>query len=192
MNDVMKKNMRMFTANSSVFAVVTGIVGPYITVLLASKGFVEMGIAMAIMMVSQALTTFFSGYISDRLFGGTRKPFLIAAGVLQAVIFVFYPHATTTVHFYALQFVLGMVGGILTTIRVALLSDLLPIRKSRGQAVGTYNFFLTCASAVGLVVGSIVVKYYGYSMLFTTSAVAILLSSFFLLQMDENYIKQEV
>ena len=84
------KSLRMFTALSSVWGIVYGLIGPFYAVYVSNitGGMDKLGFAFSIMILVQAATSYIVGHYSDRL---GRKPFLfITAYADAAILLVIY------------------------------------------------------------------------------------------------------
>ncbi|MDD1751369.1 MAG: MFS transporter, partial [Methanothrix sp.] len=127
------KSLRMFTALSSVWAVVYGLIGPFYAVYVANitGGMDKLGYAFSIMILVQAATSYVVGHYSDRL---GRKPFLFITAYADAVILLLYTIVDKTYQIYILQAFLGVTNAMSMTIRESLMGDLTK-REKRGAAV---------------------------------------------------------
>ena len=184
MNASVAGSLLIFTAVSSIWAIVFGLIGPFYVVHVErlSGGMEKLGIAFAIMVFFQSATAYFSGRFSDRL---GRRPFLFLTAYIDAVILFLYTIIDGTYQLYLLQGVLGATNGIADTIGTSLLGDL-TIKEDRGQAVGKFNAVVSLASAAGLALGGYVVKLYGLRSLFYVASIVVALSTVLLFFIREG------
>jgi MFS family permease len=163
---------------------VFGFIGPFYVVYVQelSGGAEKLGIAFAIMIFVQSITTYLAGHFSDKL---GRKPFLLATTYFDAVILVLFTIITKTHHLYILQGILGITNGVHDTIRTSLLGDL-TVKEKRGGVVGKFNAVVSFASALGLALSGFLVKYYGIKFLFYLAAIVVVLSSILLFFIKEG------
>jgi MFS transporter, DHA1 family, multidrug resistance protein len=178
------RNLRIFTAVSSIWAVVMGFIGPFyvIQVERLSGGMEKMGIAFGIMVLVQSVTTYGTGRFSDRL---GRKPFLFLTAYMDSAVLFLYTVIGQTYQLYLLQAALGVTNGIAGTVSTSLLGDLTQ-RESRGKHVGTFNAVVSLASAGGLFMGGYLVKKYGLESLFYLASVTVALSTILLYFIKED------
>jgi MFS family permease len=178
------KNLLIYTTVSSIWGIVFGFIGPFYVVYVQelSGGAEKLGIAFAIMIFVQSITTYLAGHFSDKL---GRKPFLLATTYFDAVILVLFTIITKTHHLYILQGILGITNGIHDTIKTALLGDL-TVKEKRGGVVGKFNAVVSFASALGLALSGFLVKYYGIKFLFYLAAIVVVLSSILLFFIKEG------
>jgi DHA1 family multidrug resistance protein-like MFS transporter len=149
-----------------------------------SGGMEKLGIAFAIMVLLQSISTYFAGHYSDKL---GRKPFLIIIAYIDAIVLVIFTLITKTHHLYILQGILGVTNGVSGTIRTSLLGDL-TVKEKRGGVVGKFNAIVSFASAIGLALSGYLVKYYGLTFLFYLASAVVALSTvlLFFIKEEEN------
>jgi MFS transporter, DHA1 family, multidrug resistance protein len=178
------RNLRIFTAVSSIWAVVMGFIGPFYVVQVErlSGGMEKMGIAFGIMVLVQSVTTYGTGRFSDRL---GRKPFLFLTAYMDSAVLFLYTVIGQTYQLYLLQAALGVTNGIVGTVSTSLLGDLTK-RESRGKHVGTFNAVVSLASAAGLFMGGYLVKIYGLKSLFYLASGTVALSTLLLYFIRED------
>ena len=165
----------MFTALSSVWAVVYGLIGPFYAVYVANitGGMDKLGFAFSIMILVQAATSFIVGHYSDRL---GRKPFLFITAYADAAILLLYTLVDKTYQIYILQAFLGVTNAMSMTIRESLMGDLTR-KEKRGSAVGKLNAIVSIFAAAGLALGGYIAKLYGLKSIFYLGAVVITFST---------------
>ena len=178
------RNLRIFTAVSSVWAIIFGLIGPFYVVYVErlSGGMEKLGIAFSIMVALQSLTSYFAGRFSDKL---GRRPFLFITAYADAIILLVYTVIQETYQLYLLQAMLGISNGIVDTISTSLLGDL-TVREKRGRAVGKFNAIVGFSSAVGLALGGYMAKFYGLKSLFYLASLVVALSTILLFFIKEN------
>jgi MFS family permease len=147
-----------------------------------SGGMEKLGIAFSILVLIQAITTYFAGRFSDRL---GRKPFLFLTAYTDATILFFYTVIRETYQLYLLQAMLGVTNGIAGTIGTSLLGDL-TVKEKRGRAVGKFNAIVSLFAATGLALGGFLVKIYGLKSLFYLASVCVALSTILLFFIKEE------
>ncbi len=165
----------MFTLASSIWGIVYGLIGPFYAVYVAnlSGGMEKLGFAFSIMILVQAVTSYFVGHYSDRL---GRRPFLFATAYLDAAILFAYTTITETYQIYILQALLGVTNAVSMTIKESLLGDLTK-QERRGMAIGKFNALVSIFSAAGLALGGYVTKFYGLKAIFYLGSVTIACST---------------
>ncbi len=177
------KSLRVFTLASSVWGIVYGLIGPFYAVYVAnlSGGMEKLGFAFSIMVLVQAVTSYFVGRYSDRL---GRKPFLFVTAYMDAVILVAYTVINETYQIYVLQALLGVTNAVSTTIKESLLGDLTK-REIRGMAIGKFNALVSIFSAAGLALGGYITKFYGLKAIFYLGSIMIVCSTVLLFFIHE-------
>ncbi len=181
-----KRNLQLYTTVSSAWATATGIMGPFYVLLVEkiSGGMEKLGFAFAIMILVNALSSYVTGYYSDKL---GRKLFLFIIAYSQAIVIFLYTVISETYQLFILQALLGMIDGSSDTIKTSLLGDLTS-KEKRGKSVGGFNATVNIASAAGLAIGGFIVKFYGLKSVFYITSVVIILSSslfFFMKESDD-------
>lgn len=178
------RNLILYTTVSSIWGIIFGLIGPFYVVYLEkiSGGMEKLGIAFAIMVLVQSVTTYLAGRFSDKL---GRKPFLLIVSYVDSVVLVLYTIVSNAPQLYILQGVLGVTNGVHGTIRTSLLGDL-TIKEKRGRTVGKFNSIVSLASAAGLALSGYLVKYYGLTSLFYLAAIVVALSTVLLFFIREG------
>lgn len=184
MDSTSVRNFKIFTTVSSIWAVVMGFIGPFYVVQVQklSGGMERLGIAFAIMVFLQSISTYFAGRFSDGL---GRRPFLIGVAYADAAILIGYTVIQDYHQLYLLQGLLGLTNGISGTIRVALLADLTTQAK-RGRNIGKFHALVGLASAVGLSLGGYLAGIFGVEFLFYLASATVALSTTLLFFMKEK------
>ncbi|MDH5768647.1 MAG: MFS transporter [Nitrospirota bacterium] len=178
------KNLLIFTAISSIWAIVMGFIGPFYVLQIEklSGGMEKLGIAFSIMVLLQSLTTYFAGRISDKL---GRKPFLFLTAYSDATILFLYTVIHETYQLYLLQAMLGITNGVAGTIGTSLLGDL-TIKEKRGRSIGKFNAFVSFFAAIGLALSGYLVKFYGLKFLFYLASIVVASSTVLLFFIREE------
>ncbi|MCK5504042.1 MAG: MFS transporter [Thermodesulfovibrionia bacterium] len=178
------RNLQIFTAVSSIWAIVMGFIGPFYVLQVAklSGGMEKLGLAFSIMVLVQSATTYFAGSFSDKL---GRKLFLFFTAYTDAIILFLYTIISNTYQLYILQAMLGITNGIAGTISVSFLGDL-TIKEKRGRSIGKFNAIVGLSSATGLFFGGYMVKFYGLKSLFYLASVVVALSTALLFFIKEG------
>lgn len=180
------RNLFLFTALSTVWAVIFGLIGPFYVVHVErlSGGMEKLGIAFSIMIFFQSLASYVAGKSSDRL---GRKPFLFLIAYVDAVIIFFYTIIKGTYELYMLQGLFGISNGVSQTISTSLLGDI-TTKKRRGKAVGIFHAIVGIASSLGLVLSGYVAKIYGIKSIFYIASLALLFSTILLFWIREDVV----
>ncbi len=178
------RNLLTFTAVSSIWAIVFGLIGPFYVVYVErlSGGMEKLGIAFSIMILLQSFTSYFVGRFSDKL---GRRPFLFVTAYADTIILLLYTVIHETYQLYLLQGMLGITNGVADTISTSLLGDL-TIKEKRGKAVGKFNAIVGLSSAVGLSLGGYMAKFYGLKSLFYLASIVVALSTVLLFFIREG------
>ena len=184
MSSTSARNLVIFTAVSSIWAIVMGFIGPFyvLQVEKLSGGMEKLGIAFSIMVLLQSLTTYFAGRFSDKL---GRKPFLFLTAYADAIILFLYTVIHETYQLYLLQAMLGIANGVAGTIGTSLLGDL-TVKEKRGRSIGKFNAFVSFFAAIGLALSGYMVKFYGLTFLFYLASIVVALSTVFLFFIREG------
>ena len=169
------RNLQIFTAVSSIWAIVFGLIGPFYVVYVErlSGGMEKLGIAFSIMILLQSFTSYFAGHFSDKL---GRRPFLFVTAYADAIILLLYTVIHETYQLYLLQGILGITNGVADTIGTSLLGDL-TIKEKRGKTIGKFNAIVGLSSAAGLSLGGYMAKFYGLKSLFYLASLVVALST---------------
>ena len=177
-------SLRLFTAVSSIWGIVYGLIGPFFALYIAniSGGMEKLGFAFSIMILVQAVTAYFVGRYSDKL---GRKPFLFITAYMNAIVLFLYTIISKPYQIYILQALLGVTNAVSMTMRGSILGDLTK-RERRGMEVGRFNAVVSIFSAAGIVLGGYMTKYYGLKSIFYFSALAIACSSVLLFFIHEH------
>jgi MFS family permease len=121
-------------------------------------------------MVFVIVVSIASGVLSDR--NGRRKPFVLAAGVLQgaaAVVIAVVPSLATTIVAAAL---LGAGFGCFLAVDQALATQVLPDADHYGKDLGIMNIAMAVPQALGPLLGAFIVHVTsGFTGLFVASAI---------------------
>ncbi|MCX5720289.1 MAG: MFS transporter [Nitrospirae bacterium] len=184
MSSTSARNLVIFTAVSSIWAIVMGFIGPFyvLQVEKLSGGMEKLGIAFSIMVLLQSLTTYFAGRFSDKL---GRKPFLFLTAYADAIILFLYTVIHETYQLYLLQAMLGITNGVAGTIGTSLLGDL-TVKEKRGRSIGKFNAFVSFFAAIGLALSGYMVKFYGLTFLFYLASIVVALSTVLLFFIREG------
>jgi MFS transporter, DHA1 family, multidrug resistance protein len=180
----------VFTSVSSVWAIISGLIGPFYVVYVEkmSGGMEKLGIAFSIMVLFQSLTSYLSGHFSDRI---GRKPFLFLTAYADAIVLFLYTLIQGTYQLYILQGILGITNGITNTISTSLLGDL-TMKEKRGTSVGKFHAIVGLSSAVGLSLSGYIAKFYGLKSLFYIASLIVAFSTIFLFFIkEENHSESE-
>lgn len=180
------KNLFLFTALSTVWAVTFGLIGPFYVVHVErlSGGMEKLGIAFSIMIFFQSLASYWAGRSSDRL---GRKPFLFLIAYVDAVIIFLYTVIKGTYELYLLQGMFGISNGVSHTISTSLLGDI-TTRKKRGKAIGIFYAIVGVASSLGLVLSGYIAKFYGIKSIFYIASLTLFFSTIFLFWIREDIV----
>jgi len=174
----------IFTSVSSVWAIISGLIGPFYVVYVEklSGGMEKLGIAFSIMVLFQSLSSYLAGRFSDKL---GRRPFLFLTAYADAIVLILYTVIQDTFQLYLLQGILGVTNGITGTISTSLLGDL-TIKEKRGKSIGKFNALVGLSSAAGLSLSGYIAKFYGLKSLFYIASLVVALSTILLFFIREN------
>ena len=177
------KSLRVFTVSTSIWGIVYGLIGPFYAVYVAkiSGGMEKLGFAFSIMILVQAVTSYFVGRYSDKL---GRKPFLFLTAYMDAAILLAFTFISETYQIYILQALLGVTNAVGQTIRESLLGDLTK-KEKRGMQIGKFNAVVSVFSASGLVLGGFMAKFYGLKSIFYLGSAVIVCSTVLLFFINE-------
>jgi len=184
--DKNSRNLFLFTALSTIWAVIFGLIGPFYVVHVErlSGGMEKLGIAFSIMIFFQSLASYVAGRSSDRL---GRRPFLFLIAYVDAIIIFLYTVIKGTNELYILQGLFGISNGVSQTISTSLLGDI-TTRQKRGRAIGIFHAIVGIASSLGLVLSGYVAKLYGIKSVFYIASFVLFFSTILLLWIREDLV----
>ena len=178
-----KGSLRIFTFSTSLMSFAFGLFGPFYLIFINKIGgsIENFGIAVGLVVLAGALTSFLAGKYSDK-FG--RKPFLIIGGYASAIIVFLYTIIGSVWELYVLQALSGLVSSLFETSESAFLGD--NTKKSdRGLNVGKYNTFVGIAEAFAIFLGGFLAGSFGFEIVFYIVSVIFLISTTFMFRLKE-------
>ncbi len=169
------KNLHLFSSVNSLWAIISGLVGPFYVVYASeiSGGMEKLGLAFCIFLIIQSPATYFAGIYYDRL---GKKTLLLAITYVNAAVFVLYPFITEPYQLYVIQGLLGITNGITVTIQTTFLGDVTSKIK-RGRSVGRFNATIKISGALGLLLGGYLIEIYGFKSMSYLASTALVVSS---------------
>ena len=179
------RNYRIFLSGYTIAGFASGLFNPFWVIFIQGFGgssIESFGFALGLVGLAQSVTTYIVGKHSDKL---GRKPYLIIGGVSQAIIIVCYTFITSIGELYTLQILLGIASAIENTMVTALLGDLTD-KSTRGADVGRYSAVTGIFSAIAMMIGGFVVKYFGINIIFYLVAVLFLVTSSIIFFINEK------
>lgn len=180
---LMKKNLRIFTLSNSLMALAFGLFGPFYLIFINDIGgsIENFGIAVGLVVLSGALTSFFAGKYSDS-FG--RKPFLIIGGYASAIIIFLYTVIGALWQLYLIQILSGLVASIFETAESSFLGDTTE-KDSRGKDIGKYEAMVGVAEAFAIFIGGFLVGIFGFEIIFYMVAIIFVVSTTVMFKLKE-------
>ena len=178
-----KRNLRVFTLSNSLLSFAFGLFGPFYLIFINKIGgdIENFGIAVGLVVLAGALTSFIAGKYSDR-FG--RKPFLIIGGYASAIIVFLYTVIGSLWQLYLLQILNGVVHTVFDTSELAFLGDITK-KSRRGRDVGKYHAFLGMAEALAIFAGGFLIGSFGFEIVFYIITIIFIISTTFMLKLKE-------
>src|SRR5271157_5684139 len=148
METIKKRNLRIFILSSSLFAFAVGLFGPFYYIFINKIGgsIENFGIAVGLVVLSEALVSLFVGKYSDK-YG--RKLFLILGGYASAILVFLYTIISSIWQLYLLQIFYGLIISLSTTSETSFLGDITE-KETRGTDIGKYNAFVGIAEAIAI------------------------------------------
>lgn len=143
----------------------------------AYKGFI-----IGLFIITAAISRPFSGKLADTI---GRVPVMLVGVIVCMISGFLYPLATTIWAFLGLRFFHGFSTGFKPTGTTAFASDVVPLDK-KGEAMGLLGLFSSTGMAVGPYIGSLIVEYFSYNVLFFTCSAFSFLSILVLAGMRES------
>lgn len=181
---IRKRNLNLLTFSNSLMSLAFGLFGPFYIIFINDLGgsIENFGMAVGLLVLSGALTSFIAGKYSDK-FG--RKPFLILGGFASALVVFLYTVIGSLWQLYILQIFNGLIATIFETSEHALLGDL-TIKEERGKEVGKYYALLGIAEAVAIFIGGFLAGKFGFKIIFYIISIIFIISTIILLKLKEN------
>ena len=182
-SSVMKKNLNIFTLSNSLMALAFGLFGPFYLIFINDIGgsIENFGIAVGLIVLSGALTSYFAGKYSDS-FG--RKPFLIIGGYASAIIVFLYTIIGALWQLYLIQIMSGIISAIFETSESSFLGDVTE-KDSRGKDIGKYDAMVGIAEAFAIFIGGFLVGIFGFEFIFYMVAIIFVVSTTMLFKLKE-------
>jgi len=182
-NKTKKRNLRIFTFTVSLMALASGLFGPFYFIFINDLGgsIENFGIAVGLVVLSGALTSFIVGRTSDK-FG--RKPFLIIAGYSSAIMVFLYTVIGAIWQLYLLQIFNGLVLAIFETSEASFLGDITEKQK-RGTAIGKYDSIIGIAEAIAIFMGGFLAGKFGFEIVFYAVSVIFIISATIMFKLKE-------
>jgi MFS family permease len=179
----LKKNYRLYLTAEVVLSLASGIFGPFFVLFIAKKGggLENLGFAIGITVLADAVVTFFVGKYSDR-FG--RKPFLIFQGFARVIITLSYLLIASVWQLFLIQLLSGLVNG-LTTVESSFLADITEGSR-RGEHIGRFHAITGAAAGIALMAGGFFAKIFGIEFMFALMASAQLFATICMLLTSET------
>jgi MFS family permease len=167
-------NYQLLLLFSGIDALAAGLFMPFWIIFIQEFGgsIESFGIAVGLMALAGALTSYFVGRHSDVL---GRKPFLVTAEVVMAAIMVTYTLITELWQLYALQVASGIVTAMTVTMGQTLLADN-TVRGTRGKDVGRFNALGGVVGAFAMMGGGYLAGELGIKVIFYVTASLMLLA----------------
>ena len=126
------------------------------------KNVIYVGYAFATVAITETLVSIYFGHISDKY--GRKKIMMLGAGLLASVPFG-YIFATNIYQIIFLQFIAGLGLGMNSPTYIALLTEKMD-KKRKGFGFGIFNSATTFVAGVGALIGTIIVQFLGFQILF--------------------------
>jgi len=179
----MNRNLRIFTLSNSLMALAFGLFGPFYLIFINEVGgsIENFGIAVGLIVLSGALTSFFAGKYSDN-FG--RKPFLIIGGYASAIIVFLYTVIGAIWQLYLLQILSGIVASLFETSESSFLGDITE-KDNRGKDIGKYDAIVGIAGAFAIFTGGFLVGSFGFEIVFYIVAILFVISTTVMFKLKE-------
>mgnify|MGYP001616566641 FL=1 len=182
-------NLTIFIIASSLMNFGWGLIGPFYYLYvnqLGGNSLEQFGIAFGIMYFTSALASIIAGKYSDKL---GRKPFLIGASLMYAVVIYSYTLINSAVQLYIAQALIGVLGAIEQTVNTSFLGDVTK-KSKRGFQIGIFHSLVEMFSGVAIIVGGFLMGETGFKIMFYIVSIVIATGAVVLLALKETVKKR--
>ncbi len=157
-------NLTILTISISIYQFASGLIGPfYVLYIQKIGGTIEnLGIAFGILAFFSAVTTYLAGRYSDKI---GRKPPLIFAGYLIAILFLLYLLVKNVFQLYILQAIFGIVNSVFAVMERILVADITK-SETRGMQIGRYDAVVGIFASLALISGGFLIGKFGFEIVF--------------------------
>ena len=142
---------------------------------------------IALFTITAGLSRPFSGKLADRV---GRIPVMIFGAVVCFFMGLIYPWVVTIYGFLLIRFFHGFSTGFKPTGTTAYAADIVPVHR-RGEAMGAIGMAGNLGMAGGPTLGSALVQYFNFDVMFYTSSAVAILSILILTGMTETLPEKE-
>ncbi|MBI5355945.1 MAG: MFS transporter [Candidatus Aenigmarchaeota archaeon] len=176
-------NFRFMLVFSGILAVASGLLNPFLIVLLNGAGsFRDFGFLIGISMVVASVASYFTGSFSDKV---GRKPVLIASLVGYAFVTIAYTFSKDIFYLAFLQSIVGVLQAMFTTANNALLADITD-DDSRGKKIGTEASLSSLIGGLTVMAGGVIASIVGINTVFYMVSFLFIASILPLMKINEN------
>ena len=168
MDDRRQKSLRSLTLVQLSFWVRGGIIDPVLALFLRKTGFsaTEIGLLMMVGAVGWAIFEPTFGITADRI---GKKKLIVYSIIASSIVYLSYNFASSTWHFYVIQFAMSSNMAAGTVSMRAMMVELLP-ETGRGKTYGRYMTIISTGQFLGPLVGGFLADNLGQSAPFYLSA----------------------
>lgn len=179
----MKSNYNKFLFANSILFFAIGLFSPFWIIFIREKGGIEQfGLAIGLMTIAQAITSYLVGKYSDKV---GKRSFLIGAGFLMSGVIFSYTLINSTIALYILQILSGIVIATQQTMEKVILGDLTS-KISRGTDVGKYEAITVGMVGIATMIGGLIIGKLGTQIIFHITSGLVFLSSLVLLKITKE------
>ena len=181
----MHKQMKLFLAVQSFFALASGMFGPIYAIFVQNIGgdMLSAGSAMSIFMITSGIGILLMGKMQDK--AKKDKPFMMAGYALMSLAFLGYFFVSSVSQLFLVQILLGISTVIVTPARDSFYTKYLDKGKyASGWAAWESAWFIV--TGIAALIGGFLAKIYNFKILFLVMFITSLIGLFFAMQLKDN------
>jgi len=160
----LEKNIPLIAIIMFIFYMTTGVVTLFVPIYLIDAGFsnFEIGLVIGTVSIVALASTFVLGIFNDRI---SPKKMIIAGLLLSCVFFLALPWAETFLVLMAIFIIYGFGTNLFTISNECLMYKSLG-KKVKGLEIGGIKFSGSAGSAIGFLLGGLIITLFGFDNIF--------------------------